>query len=227
MTIDQHLQLVTLARLRSFGGHRAKTASSLGVGIRTLTMWVRDWKSKGLIGQNEEFNMWNLIKANKDIGVKCSLSGVTILAGAIGVLNDGRYEFLGSSIKQVSVATDDSVTFPAQELIAHHQWDFDEATADDLIANSTKLLAANCEHPKGLRRRDLTTIKIRRYDWIDNLERPQSVTFENPVAVYCKRESSCHRVEGADQMITFVPAPGFFGCRISDVPKDGAEVGAS
>lgn len=38
-----------LATLERFGGHRDRTAKALGIGVRTLGMKLRAWKSEGIV----------------------------------------------------------------------------------------------------------------------------------------------------------------------------------
>jgi hypothetical protein len=43
IALDDINKEVTLARLQSFNGHRAKTARSLGISLRTLGLWLKEW----------------------------------------------------------------------------------------------------------------------------------------------------------------------------------------
>ena len=45
-TLERRAILATLER---FGGHRDRTAKALGIGVRTLGMKLRAWKSEGLV----------------------------------------------------------------------------------------------------------------------------------------------------------------------------------
>lgn len=42
-TLAEVEKQVIVERLRAFGGHRVRTASSLGIGVRTLGMKLRSW----------------------------------------------------------------------------------------------------------------------------------------------------------------------------------------
>jgi hypothetical protein len=47
--MDDVIRDTTLRRLKQFAGHRVKTAASLGIGVRTLGMWLKKWTSEGLM----------------------------------------------------------------------------------------------------------------------------------------------------------------------------------
>lgn len=48
-TVERHAVVATLDR---FGGHRDRTAKALGIGVRTLGMKLRQWKSAGLVPEH-------------------------------------------------------------------------------------------------------------------------------------------------------------------------------
>ena len=47
--IEKHVILSTLDR---FKGHRVKTASALGIGVRTLGMKLKRWKDEGELAES-------------------------------------------------------------------------------------------------------------------------------------------------------------------------------
>lgn len=49
VTLETLERRAILATLERFGGHRDRTAKALGIGVRTLGMKLRAWKSEGLV----------------------------------------------------------------------------------------------------------------------------------------------------------------------------------
>ena len=43
---------VIISTLRRFAGHRVKTATALGIGVRTLGMKIKKWKDEGELVEN-------------------------------------------------------------------------------------------------------------------------------------------------------------------------------
>ncbi|NBP52232.1 MAG: hypothetical protein EBU70_13835 [Actinobacteria bacterium] len=52
MTLETVERRAILATLERFGGHRDRTARALGIGVRTLGMKLRAWKSAGLVPEH-------------------------------------------------------------------------------------------------------------------------------------------------------------------------------
>ena len=49
VTLETIERRTIVATLQRFGGHRDRTARALGIGVRTLGMKLRAWKSAGLV----------------------------------------------------------------------------------------------------------------------------------------------------------------------------------
>lgn len=52
MTLADIERRTIMATLDRFGGHRDRTARALGIGVRTLGMKLRQWKTAGLVPAN-------------------------------------------------------------------------------------------------------------------------------------------------------------------------------
>jgi DNA-binding NtrC family response regulator len=52
VTLETVERRAILATLERFGGHRDRTARALGIGVRTLGMKLRAWKSAGLVPEH-------------------------------------------------------------------------------------------------------------------------------------------------------------------------------
>lgn len=52
VTLETVERRAILATLERFGGHRDRSARALGIGVRTLGMKIRAWKSAGLVPEH-------------------------------------------------------------------------------------------------------------------------------------------------------------------------------
>jgi DNA-binding NtrC family response regulator len=52
VTLETVERRTIVATLQRFGGHRDRTARALGIGVRTLGMKLRAWKTAGLVPEH-------------------------------------------------------------------------------------------------------------------------------------------------------------------------------
>jgi hypothetical protein len=216
-TLKENNRLLVLSRLRAFDGHQTKTAASLGVGVRTLSLWLKAWKLDGVVNQKERFKMWPFITAKQVVHFGNPPNQTTIAAGALGTLENGAYKFDAESCEP-NDGSGKPTYIDAELLMAKCQWAFEQFT---MAVAHEGLKAGAPNTVKDLGRLDLTHIAERTYFWEDNIGKRHEITFKNPRAVYAKRGGSTHRIEDEDGGITFLPAPGYFGCIIKQKEKEG------